>query len=242
MRVVILLIALISAIVFFPDKSVAAYQFGFGNLSGNYLAWDQSTKDKSTKKDFGYLELEGGAQFDWGDLYGFFDIENFDRAGKEVRTANKGAVHYYFSESKLGIYAQQYTFQSLGFSEQNRVVGLAYTFEGTGWFVKMFLGLHDIVQTYYSGPNGYMGGWIFGYNFNWLNQKFSIFDWHEIEFGRDETVAQGNGGSAGVNGALSIWWLGNDKITPGIQRRYATNKLGTLGDMGAWIASVRINF
>ncbi|MDI8307955.1 hypothetical protein MJL08_13500, partial [Salmonella enterica subsp. enterica serovar Montevideo] len=42
----------------------------------HYLDWTSDTTEKTSKKshkdDFGYLELEGGANFSWGEMYGFF--------------------------------------------------------------------------------------------------------------------------------------------------------------------------
>lgn len=56
------------------------YQNGFANISLNYFDWSQWAENKSAhstgKKDFAYLELEEGANFNWGELYGFLDVEN----------------------------------------------------------------------------------------------------------------------------------------------------------------------
>lgn len=232
-------------LAFFLGSAVAMadYQWGFANMSLNYLDWDRGTENKSTKQDFSYIEIEGGSQYSWGDLYGFFDIENFGKAGDEVRTASKGAVNYYLGQTKFGLYAHQYSFHSLGFSEQNRVIGFGYSWTGDGWWIKPFIGLHDVSQTFYSGSNGYMAGWVLGYNFTAFNQKFLLVDWHEIEFERNVRYAAGNGNSrSGINGALSLWWSINTQIAIGQQWRYATNKLGTGGDMGAWISTLKINF
>lgn len=221
----------------------ADYQWGFGNMSLNYLDWEKGTENKSTKKDFTYLEIEGGAQHSWGDVYGFFDIENIGKTGSDVRTATKGSINYYLNNSKFGLYAHQYSFHSLGFSEQNRVIGFGYLLAGDGWWIKPFLGFHDVSQTFYSGSNGYMGGWVFGYNFVAFGQKFFLVDWHEMEFERNQSYAAGNGASrTGINGALSIWWNLNAQVTFGQQWRYATNKLGTGGEMNAWISTLKYNF
>lgn len=59
------------------------------------------------------------------------------------------------------------------------------------WF-KPFIALHYVDQTYYSGNNGYVVGWVAGYDFNLVNQKFSITNWHEMEFDRNKRY--GNGG------------------------------------------------
>lgn len=222
---------------------LADYQWGFGNMSLNYLDWERGTERKSTKKDFTYLEVEGGAQHSWGDLYGFFDSENIGQTGSDVRTASKGAINYYLGDSKFGIYAHQYSFHSLGFSEQNRVIGFGYLLTGNGWWFKPFLGFHDVSQTFYSGSNGYMAGWVFGYNFITFAEKFFIADWHEAEFERDSAYAVGSGGGkTSVNGALSLWWTINRKLTLGQQWRYALNKLGTGGEQNAWISTLKYNF
>ncbi len=231
-------------LIFFSSTvAFADYQWGFADMNINYLDWDGGTENKSTKKDFTYVELEGGAQHSWGDLYGFFDIENIGRTGDDVRTASKASINYYLGQTKFGLYAHEYSFHSLGFSEQNRVIGFGYVISGEGWWFKPFLGIHDVSQTFYSGSNGYMGGWIFGYNFSAFSQKFFLADWHEVEFLRNESYAVGNGGSRqGVNGALSIWWTITANISVGEQWRYANNKLGTGGDMTAWISTLKYNF
>ena len=50
----------------------------------------KNRRPKSHKDDFGYLEFEGGANFGWGEMYGFFDWENFyngrhNKPGSEQR-------------------------------------------------------------------------------------------------------------------------------------------------------------
>ncbi len=70
-----------------------------------------------------------------------------------------------------------------------------------------------------------------------------IADWHEFEFLRNQNYARGNGGSRhGHNGALSLWWIVNPRITGGVQWRYATDKLGTGGAMNAFIYSLKYVF
>lgn len=230
------------AIALLSQMTYAEYQWGFGDVSVNYLDWDKGTENKSTKTDFTYVELEGGAQHTWGDLYGFFDIENVGKTGGEVRTASKAAINFYLGETKFGLYAHQYTFSSLGFSEQNRVIGFGYLWTGDGWWFKPFIGFHDVSQTFYSGANGFMGGWVFGYNFTAFKQKFFLADWHEIEFDRHESYAAGNGSRSGINGAVSIWWSYDARLQVGQQFRYGRDKLGTAGDMSAWISTLKYSY
>jgi len=236
-------IFVIVSVILVTQLSRAEYQWGFGDVSVNYLDWGRGTENKSTKTDFTYVELEGGAQHTWGDLYGFFDIENVGKTGGEVRTASKAAINFYLGNTKFGLYAHQYTFSSLGFAEQNRVIGFGYLWAGDGWWFKPFLGFHDVSQTFYSGSNGYMGGWVFGYNFTAFKQRFFLADWHEIEFNRNEAYAAGNGGRrSSTNGALSIWWSYDANLSIGQQWRYATDKLGTGGDMAAWISTLKYSY
>ncbi len=218
----------------------AEYKFGFADVSYNFLDWSQGTEDKSTKRDFSYLELEGYAQYDWGDLYGFFDYENPGHKGDEVRTAFKGAMLRKILGG-LSIYAGVYNFAAHGFYEQSRVLGLGYFLEGKGWWFKPWIGFHDVSQRFFSGPNGYILGWTVGYNFEVLSEKFMIADWHEFEFDRKKAYAAGNGGNqAAHNGALSVWWNLRDNMSAGIQGRYATDKLGTPGSLGAIIYTVKL--
>ncbi|MFV8208602.1 outer membrane protein OmpK, partial [Enterobacter cloacae complex sp.6701988] len=61
-------------------ENFLGYQNGFADINVNYLDWSRHTVNKSKntthKEDFAYFELEGGANFNWGELYGFFDLEN----------------------------------------------------------------------------------------------------------------------------------------------------------------------
>lgn len=71
----------LSSLLIIPALSHAEYKSGFADIGLHYLDWTSETTEKTSKKshkdDFGYLELEGGANFSWGEMYGFFDWENF---------------------------------------------------------------------------------------------------------------------------------------------------------------------
>lgn len=234
---------LLSTLLFIAPHAIAEYKFGFASTSVNRLDWNRQTENKSTKRDFTYLEIEGGALFSWGEVYGFFDYENIGKTGVDVRTAAKGSLNYYLLQTPLSIYLHVYDFNADGFAEQNRVIGLGYSFAGNGWFFKPFLGFHDVSQTFFSGPNGYMGGCVVAYNFKIANQSFMAADWHEYEFDRAKPYARGQGGKRyGHNGAVSLWWNAPLNFSPGIQWRYATDKLGTPGTLGALITTLKYNF
>ncbi|MGM0782654.1 MAG: outer membrane protein OmpK [Pseudomonadota bacterium] len=237
-------------------------RWSFGNVSLNYLDWsagtERRTADNAAKSDFFYLELEGGLGYEWGEFYGFFDVENpgndqFDEAsgGKDnLRTAGKVTSHLYLGESPFSVYAHLYDFRDYGYDirEQDQILGLGYrhTFASGLWF-KPFLGAARVQSDAYTGMNGFMAGWVAGYDFSAFGQAFSVTNWHEQTFGRDDDYLEQNyvGGKAdsvGTNGALSLWWHPHDRITTGVQYRYSDEKLGAPGQyQNAMIYTLKLN-
>ncbi|WP_136253384.1 outer membrane protein OmpK [Onishia niordana] len=237
--------------------------WSFANVSVNYLDWSEGTETRTStnaaKSDFTYLELEGGAGFSWGEVYGFFDLENpgndqFDEksGGKDnLRTAGKLTSHIYLGESPFTIYAHVYDFRDYGYNgrEQDQVLGVGYihTFDNGLWF-KPFLGAARVQSDGYTGMNGYMAGWVLGYGFEALGQRFSLTNWHEQTFNRDDDYLDQNyvGGKAesvGTNGAVSLWWHPLSSVTAGVQYRYSDNKLGSPEDyQNAIIYTLKYNF
>ena len=147
---------------------------------------------------------------------------------------------------------QIYDLSTDGFDEQNRFVGFGYNFTGENYFFKPVLALHNANTTAYSGNNGYMFGWVAGYDFNMAGQSFSVTNWHEYEFGRsskyhiDKFDDKGNalekGTKSGYNGAVALWWNATDQITAGLQYRYADNKLGNNRYQDGMIYTLKYNF
>ncbi|HDS3051012.1 outer membrane protein OmpK [Morganella morganii] len=245
--------ALIAATAAFSAQ--AEYQWGFANVSMNYLDWTPHTTHKSGnsthKDDFAYLELEGGAGFSWGELYGFFDLENAfnskndSDAGDNQRYTFKTTARIYLGDTGFNAYGHVYGTYSLpgnggNFHEVNTLYGIGYNTEFSGLWFKPFAALHYVDQTFYSGNNGYVLGWVAGYDFNLWNEKFSVTNWNEIELNRNDRY--GNGGRDGVNGALALWWTPVPSVTTGIQYRYADNKLGEDFYQQAVVYSIKYNF
>ncbi|WP_371188053.1 outer membrane protein OmpK [Thalassotalea maritima] len=247
----------------------AEYLYGFGSFSVNYLDWTAKTEDRTNlegfggaKEDFLFLEVEGGAGFSWGDVYGFIDLENpanvsskgsdYEEKGGTggFRIAAKGSVAVNMGESNWNYYGHVYSFTeaSGGFYDQNVVLGVSYDlFTDFGLWVKPFVGAHIENQTFAgSGFNGYMAGWVLGYDFMVGDQKFAVTQWHETEFGRKDQF-RSNGtehtlNSVGQNGAVSLWWHATPKVTLGAQYRYADHKLGTAAYHDAVILTAKYNF
>ncbi|GHE20236.1 ion channel protein Tsx [Halomonas urumqiensis] len=237
--------------------------WSFANFSVNYLDWsdgtEQRTASNAAKSDFMYLELEGGVGFEWGEFYGFADLENptndrFDEASggqDNLRSAAKVTSHLYLGDSPFSLYAHVYDFRDYGFDarEQDQILGLGYrhTFENGVW-IKPFIGAARVQSDGYTGMNGYMAGWVAGYDFSAFDQAFSVTNWHEQTFARDDDYLTQNyigdkADEVGTNGAVSLWWHPHERITTGIQYRYADNKLGTPNAyQNAMIYSVKFNF
>jgi hypothetical protein len=230
----------------------AEYLYGFSNISANYLDWSDGTSDRASHlQNFSYIELEGGAGFTWGELYGFADLEIPDKNSSEVRTSIKGAIDVKTGLAGLNAYGQLYNTNSSGFTAQNSVLGLSYKFSGDWGFVKPWAGLHHSITTAswmdpagFSGLNGGMAGITAVYNFGVFEQSFTLTTWNEVEFARtdDYTMVSGETDELSLNGAAAIWWNATNHLTTGIQYRYSHNKLGNSGYSNALIYSVKYNF
>ena len=258
-----------TAIAAMTTSSVQAEQFyGFADISVNYLDWTDKAEERSNggyggaKEDFVYLEVEGGAGYSWGDVYGFVDLENpgninnsdRDFSGSpdtdSFRVAAKGSIAANLGDTNWNFYNHIYslTVAGEGFFDQNLVTGVSYNYaHDSGFWINPFFGLHYENQTFAgSGFNGYMAGWVLGYNFEVAGQKMMVTQWHETEFAREDQF-RNNGTphtleSMGQNGAVSLWWTPMPEFTLGFQYRYADQKLGTATYHDALIYTVKYNF
>ncbi|MCB8887777.1 outer membrane protein OmpK [Vreelandella malpeensis] len=236
--------------------------WSFGNVSVNYLDWSSGTERRTAgnaaKSDFTYVEIEGAVGFHWGEFYGFFDFENptndqFDESSggqDNFRTAGKVTSHLYLGDTPFSLYAHVYDFRDYGFDgrEQDQILGLGYrtTFDNGLWF-KPFIGPARVQSDGYTGMNGYMAGWVAGFDFDAFDQNFSVTNWHEQTFDRDrdyleQNYVNGTAGSTGTNGAVGLWWHPMALITTGVQYRYSNNKLGAPDVyQNAMIYSIKLN-
>jgi hypothetical protein len=218
------------------NLSAAEYRYGFSNIYLDYQSWDHSFNEIDNAKDrnIAVAGIEGGLGFDFGEFYGFYEYENFNKSDRGHSL--KASGHIYLGESDFSVYGQVYDTGNSGFSEQSRVLGFGYTgLVGDNYWFKPFIGAHDLETSdgfdgnNASGFNGYMAGWSAGYNFNLASQKFSIVNWNEIEFARNDTYADQQGGSSSWNGAVVATWHISESFYTGVQYRYFQNKLGNKG-------------
>lgn len=259
------LAALALAAAFAPTAH-ADDDWSFKDVSVNHLDWTGSTESRTSKgpftqkKDFTYLELEGGMGGKWGDLYGFFDVENPDKdshnagdSAMDRRYAMKAVAHINMTELggvPVQLYAHIYNFMDDGFRDQNNVLGLSTAYNNGGFWIKPFLGAHYETKTDLGTQyNGLMTGWVFGYSFKAWDQSFMVSSWHETELNRkDSYLVMARDGDivtankTAQNGALSLWWNATPHITTGVTYRYAKNKLGWAAYQDGFIYTARYNF
>lgn len=231
----------------FTCGAFASPIYTFSNVSINHLDWSSSTQNKTNHKDFTYLELEGGAGYNWGDFYGFIDIENptknyNDNVGDEQRYVLKPIFDIKLYDN-ISFHLQDYYFKSKSYYVNNLVAGISYLYRNNNFWIRPALGIHNQTSTYSNGMNGYMFRWVLNYDFTLFQNNLSLSQWHEIEFDRAQKHYQfSDGKSTGTNGALSLWWHINKNYTTGIQYRYANHKLGYDAYQNATIYTLKYNF
>jgi hypothetical protein len=251
----ILLIFLTFSLPLLAEKSSSfTPNYHYENININYLDWSQETQSLESKDDFAYFGIEGGASWDEGDFYGFFNLENplnsySEEAPSDLRYSAFADIDINIKNG-FKLHLQNYHLHSQSFYVNDFVVGASYKYKSDfGLWVKPFLGLHFTNSTYFDGFNGMMTGWLFSYSFTLFEQNFNLFQWNEIEFARDTKFYKNEDGSLtgdsakwGLNGALSAWWLINNTFSTGIQYRYADNKLGSADYQSAFVYTARYHF
>jgi hypothetical protein len=240
---------ILSSISFANDSSSAKNfltpNYSFHDVSINYFDWSSNTVEKTDKRDFTAIEIEGGGGWDWGELYMYVDLENplgkyHDSSSSAQRIAFKPVADIKLYE-KLALHVHDYNFHSNDYYIHNFVSGISYkiAIDSSSW-IRPFLGSHYQESSFYSGYNGVMAGWTLLYAFGIMEQKFSLSQWHEMTFGRNEQDGYDN--KNGIQGALSFWWHPNAVITSGVQYRYADNELGSKEYQDGFIYSLKYNF
>ena len=144
-------------------------------------------------------------------MYGFFDWENFyndrhDKPGSEQRYTFKIPTVFTWVTPDLISTCSAYGAYGSAKIVEFPLTICSFTGSATispaavGGF-KPFFAKRYTDQTYYTGDNGYVAGWVAGYSFMLGGEKFTLTNWNEYEFDRDATYAAGNGGKEGLNGA-----------------------------------------
>ncbi|MDD2789174.1 MAG: outer membrane protein OmpK [Sulfurimonas sp.] len=224
-------------------KNILTPNYSFKNISLNYFDWSQKSENATQKRDFTYLELEGGAGWDWGEFYIFFDTENplgkYEESSSDAQRFAFKPIADITLYKNLALHIHDYNFHSNDYYIHNLITGVSYKIVSDSGWLRPFIGSHYQESSYYSGYNGIMAGWTFLYNFSLAEQKFSLSNWHEMTFARNEKDGYAN--KNGLQGSLALWWHPLTQITTGLQYRYADNELGSATQEG-FIYSVKYNF
>ncbi|MGL4523048.1 MAG: outer membrane protein OmpK [Bacilli bacterium] len=227
--------------------------YSFGNISVNKVDWSDGTSQRGGHlKDFDFIELEGGAGNEFGDIYGFVDFENFASYGKveDMQVSMKGVTTLNTKVENLAVYHQTFAFLSKDFKATDTVLGLSYQMRHESFSFRPFIGVQlsthnaDFNTERFSGLNGGMMGWTAMYDFNIGEEKFQITNWNELTFARnaDYLKLSGDAKEFGVNGAVAAWWHISPRVSTGVQYRYADNRLGTNGRANGVIYTAKFNF
>ncbi|EJB8580276.1 MULTISPECIES: outer membrane protein OmpK [Vibrio] len=252
MRKSLLAISTIVAVTAVPAQ--AEYLFGFGSAYADYQVWNHGFGNDASNfgqtisdRNQAVIGIEGGAVFDWGQIYGFYDYEGVDRAGDDRGASLKGTIHYNLTESGVSLYAQVYnTDKDKGptLHEQNRVAGIGYTgLKGDGWGFTPFIGVHQInTDGGISGNNGGMLGWVGFYNTDIAGQNFTFSTWGEYEFARNDEYAAIQGDNWGLNGSVNALWNFHKDWSAGVLYRYTVNKLARKNYEDLVIYRLQYNF
>lgn len=231
----------------------AAPIYSFNSMSVNYLDWRKSTEEKTTKRDFSFVKVDGGFGYEWIDFYGYLTLEHPSKSYNDAFPNNQRYVAFVDTDIEMKnsfkLHIQNFYVKSNDFYVNDFVVGFGYKYQNNnGFWIKPFIGVHHTYDTFYKAWNGYMGGWVLDYRFRLFENQFSLFQWNEIEFKRDKKfyedggVAIGDGKSYGLNGSLSFWWYLNEIFSTGLEYRYAKNKLGNIGYQDAFVYTLKYGF
>lgn len=224
----------------------------FSNVSLNKLDWSTGTQERAPHlKDFTFIELEGGAGYNWGDIYSFLDIEDFANyeSREDVKLSGKIVANIYTPVENVNVYHQTFFVSTDGFRTTDHVLGVSYRTDVLDVKLTPFVGVQysNLDASWhegFSGKNGYMAGWTAMYDFQVGSENFSLTNWHEILFARNNEYLRLSNEvkELGHNGALALWWHPTIHLTTGVQYRYGDNKIGGNGNVNAAIYTVKYNF
>lgn len=144
--ILIFFFILVIFVVFYVE-----FKGGFVDIGVYYLDWISWIIEKLLiklyKDDFGYFEFEGGVNFSWGEMYGFFDWENFyngcyNKSGSEQCYIFKNINCIYLGDIGFNFYLYVYGIYGfvncVNFYDDMFLYGIGYNFIGSGWWFKLF--------------------------------------------------------------------------------------------------------
>lgn len=252
----VLIILFITVLLRAEDTNTISFKpnYSYINVNMSYSDWSEKSENEAFKADYAYIGLEGGIGWNDVDFYGFLNIENPTHTYKEESCNNLRFSSFVDVDIEIKnnfkLHIQDFYLNGNSYYVNDFVVGIGYKLNTDfGLWFRPFVGVHHTHDTYYKGLNGYMGGWLFSYDFKIFSYKFNIYQWNEIEFERDKSFYLdennqpiGDGESWGLNGAVSIWMYLNNSFAIGTQYRYVKNKQGSATYQSANIYTIKYSF
>ncbi|WP_458047406.1 outer membrane protein OmpK [Phytobacter sp. AG2a] len=206
----------------------------YGSVSAGYGDWNKGFVNVG-RGEVWKAVADFGAVFDKGEFSSFYEMNvlNHPVDGRNHTTQFLG--HYRLFESDVTLMGKLYMSMENKFGDElNMLYGLGYLgLTGKSGFIKPYIAVHNLSNDYNSkkygmanGWNGYVLGWVAAYHFNLFGEKFTISDWNEIEFDRNDAYAEQQGGHTGLSGAVTLTWRFMPQWKASVSYRYFNNKLG----------------
>ncbi len=234
----LLSLSVIAAAAAMPAQAEKLYDFG--SLSLNHIEWFDANPHHEELK---FIEVEYGAGYTWGSHYGFIDLEKNHDGDNSLSVKQNVAIN--LGESDFAAYGQVFHAESLedrqDFYSTDWVLGVQYNgFDFGKIMYKPFLGA---VYSNANGVDAEFNGGMYGHLIVApINESFTITNWHETQFGKDDNF---DGGKTSQNGAIAAWYHTKiEHLDFGLQYRYGHHKLGTYAQSGNYgaIFTIKYNF
>ncbi len=243
-------------ILFMFSCSVQAAQikYDFASIQVGFADWDSGFGDKDDgfiDGDLMKLAITYGAILDKGELYVIYEHNHFEKS-VDKRNYTLGAVgHYRLLDSDFT------AFTKLWNKDENNSIDRFTMYYGFGYlgfaspkyYFKPYIALNHVsVNSNFgfnpeygsaNGHNGWMIGWMAGYNFN---KNLSLSSWTDIQFDRNKAYTESiisRGHENGLSGGLTLSWKFNSNVSASLIYSYYLNEMGFdgLGDQLTYAVS-----
>ncbi|AUO65896.1 hypothetical protein WM46_14630 [Citrobacter freundii complex sp. CFNIH2] len=220
--------------LFSHSAQALEYKNAFGSINAGYADWNSGFVNVH-RGEVWKATADFGINFKEAEFYSFYEsnVLNHSVAGRNHTVS--AMTHVRLFDSNYTFFGKLYgQWENTWGDDLDMFYGLGYLGCTGNWgFFKPYIGLHnqsgDYVSQKYgqtSGWNGYVLGWTAAYNFTFLDEKFVLSNWNEIEFDRNNAYAEQQYGDYGINGGLTLAWKFYPRWKATVTWRYFENKLG----------------
>lgn len=220
--------------LFSHSAQALEYKNAFGSINAGYADWNSGFVNVH-RGEVWKATADFGINFKEAEFYSFYEsnVLNHSVAGRNHTVS--AMTHVRLFDSNYTFFGKLYgQWENTWGDDLDMFYGLGYLgWTGNWGFFKPYIGLHnqsgDYVSQKYgqtSGWNGYVLGWTAAYKFTFLDEKFVLSNWNEIEFDRNNAYAEQQYGDYGINGGLTLAWKFYPRWKATVTWRYFENKLG----------------